>query len=383
MKYLSILGLVLLLASCNRDRIVIRGEYAAGEGRMIFLDQIEPTLLQTADSSNLDSRGRFRFVFHANQPQFLSLRINDQEHISLLAEPGEKILVSAAGENLSGPYQVDGSPGSTLVKELETGLNETTRALDSLRTLYGQAAEQEGNDGRLSELETEFNELVKKQRQASIRFILEHSGSLASYMVIYQKLDPETYVLNSTYDIQYMKIVTDSLSKYYPRSKYTRALKTDLEAQMNNLRSLQMKNIISNMESKPIDVALPNVAGDTLRLSSLRGNYTLLSFWSTFSAESMQENQDLRGFYRKYHPKGFQVYQVVIDTSLSLVKKILDYEAFPWAVTIDTGFDQSMVARMLNVQNLPSNFLVDPKGEFIDRDLFGEELRQKLSQIYD
>ena len=51
--------------------------------------------------------------------------------------------------------------------------------------------------------------------------------SLAAIKALYQKIDDQNYVLNTTRDLQYMKIVSDSLSVYYPDSRHTKALISD------------------------------------------------------------------------------------------------------------------------------------------------------------
>ena len=348
-----------------------------------MLEEMDIESLRCVDSVVTGRNGKFVFRFDTKQPRFLYLKINGHAPVTLLAEPGENIVFNATADRLPGEYHVTGSPGSVLVRELDQQLRKTIGTLDSLQTLYDSLEVIPAPAGRLEELEAEYAQVIKNQRQYSIRFIMQHTGSLASYMAMYQKLNPETYVLNTTFDLQYMKILSDSLGKYYPRSRYVRALKSDLETEMAQYRSEQMKRLIENMEATPFDVALPNLKGDTVPLSSLQGHYTLLNFWSTAHAESMQENRDINRFFQKYGPRGFRVYQVALDTNRTLVKRIMEYEGYSWIQVIDSEMERSRTALLLNVRDLPANFLINPRGEFIARDLYGDALRQKLSQIYD
>jgi len=382
-RYLPFLTLFLLLASCHRNRVVIRGTLENGSAIPVVLEEMDIESVRSVDSVVTGRNGKFVFRYDTKQPRFLYLKINGHAPVTLLAKPGENIVFHASADRLPGEYQVTGSPGSVLVQELDQQLRKTIGTLDSLQTLYDSLAANPAPAGRLEELEAEYAQVIKNQRQYSIRFIMQHTGSLASYMAMYQKLNPETYVLNTTFDLQYMKILSDSLGKYFPRSAYVRALKSDLETEMAQYRSEQMKRLIENMEATPFDVALPNLEGDTVPLSSLQGHYTLLNFWSTAHAESMQENRYINRLFQKYAPSGFRVYQVALDTNQTLVKRIMEYEDYSWIQVIDTEMERSRTALLLNVRDLPANFLINPKGEFIARDLYGDALRQKLSQIYD
>lgn len=382
-RYLPFLTLFLLLVSCHRDRVVIRGTIENGAAIQVVLKEMNIESVRSVDSVVTGRNGKFVFRYNTKQPRFLYLKFNGHAPVTLLAEPGENIVFHASAHRLPGEYHVTGSPGSVLVQELDQQLQKTILTLDSLQTLYDSLEAIHAATELLEELEAEYAQVIKNQRQYSIRFIMQHTGSLASYMAMYQKMNPETFVLNTTFDLQYMKILSDSLGKYFPRSIYVRALKSDLETEMAKYRSEQMKRLIENMEATPFDVALPNLEGDTVPLSSLQGHYTLLNFWSTAHPESMQENRDIYRLFQKYRPMGFKVYQVALDTNRTLVKKIMEYEDYSWTQVIDTEMERSRTALLLNVRGLPANFLINPKGEFIARDLYGDALRQKLSQIYD
>jgi hypothetical protein len=58
--------------------------------------------------------------------------------------------------------------------------------------------------------------------------------SLAAITALYQQLDDANYVLNRTRDIQYLKIVAESLNKKYPNSPHVKALAADAENQERN-----------------------------------------------------------------------------------------------------------------------------------------------------
>ena len=92
-------------------------------------------------------------------------------------------------------------------------------------------------------MEAEFNKLIKEQRKKNIEFIIKNLSSLASIKALYQRIDPDAYVLYDPKDLQYLKIVTDSLTRYYPNSKHVQALARDFEKEMNQMYSNQLQQI--------------------------------------------------------------------------------------------------------------------------------------------
>lgn len=385
MKTIAAFFLLLALASCTKREkmVIIRGSLENGDGKKLLLQVYEGTHTLNADSLVLKAGGNFRFRYHTREPQFFFLLTENDEQVTLLAEPGEKIIVRGPYRGMGENYSLEGSEASMLVKELEDRLRETIHVMDSLRSAYHLLEETASNLPLKEELSARYEEAINDQRRSSIRFILGNYSSLASFIALYQETEPGELVLNHFHDLQYMKIVTDSLKKYYPRSKYVRMLETDFNNELSQMRQAQLRELVDRAPSGQPDIALPDLKGDTMVLSSLRGQYTLLGFWSTGNRKSLEENQELILFHRRYHPKGFRIYQVALDTSLAAVQRVVEYEGYPWVQVIDREAATSFNIRLFNITSLPANYLINPGGEIIEKNLFGDELRKKLSQIYD
>ena len=108
-------------------------------------------------------------------------------------------------------------------------MTETKRKLDSLNTIYTKASKEPGFDVKGPALEAEFNNLIKEQRKKNIEFIINNINSLASIKALYQKITPDTYVLYDPNDLQYLKIVTDSLTTSLSKLKTCTGLARDFK----------------------------------------------------------------------------------------------------------------------------------------------------------
>jgi hypothetical protein len=382
-RTLFLLTLIILFSGChNKSKFYINGVIKGETQKYIHLSRLDVDTPVLIDSVKIRSKGRFRFVVKASETDFYQLGFSSVNFITLLAEPGEKISLSFEGKNLFEQYSLTGSVGSEKLLVLDLELYETRRKLDSLRTLYSKASTESGFDIKGPALEEQFNTLLKKQRMKNITFIINNTGSLASIKALYQKIDPQTYVLYDPKDLQFYKILTDSLSLHYPNSKHVQALARDFSKEMNQMYVNQIAQLTKDLPQTKLDPNLKNVEGKRIALSSLKGKYVLLTFWSVQSKESIAENLQLKQFYKLYNKKGFEIYQINLDENEEAWKSAVRFDELPWISTIEDDPKNPVNAVLFNVRTLPTNYLFDKEGKIIGTNLHGKNLQIKLDQLF-
>ncbi len=82
-----------------------------------------------------------------------------------------------------------------------------------------------------------------------------------------------------------------------------------------------------------LDPELKDIDGKRISLSSLKGKYVLLTFWSFRSKECIVENLQFKEYYKKYKNKGFEIYQINLDESEQDWKKAVKFDELPWIST--------------------------------------------------
>jgi len=265
---------------------------------------------------------------------------------------------------------------------LDSALAITRHKIDSLKILYDSLY----NKPEFARMEKEINEayikLLKDQRMFNIDFILKNLKSFASIKALYQKIDDQTYVLYDSRDIQFLKIVSDTLNYYYPKSKQVRALKANFENEMNRFKMRQLEKLAEQSPVKILDPDLKDINGKRIALSSLRGKYVLLSFWSASSQDCVSENLELKNLYEKYRNKGFEIYQINLDSDEDLWKKAVKFDELSWISVREDDPSKPKFAIYYNVKTLPANYLYDKEGEIIASNLHGRALQNKLQQIF-
>ncbi len=382
-RVLFILALVVIFSGCrDKEGFTVNGFVKGRKEKYIYLNRLDVNTAVFMDSAKINRSGHFRFHVKASFPDFYQVGFSESDFITLLASPGEEISLDFKGKTLYDDYTIKGSEGTEKLQYLDNTLAETKRKLDSLRNEYNKAMKQPGFDKKGPDLEEQFNNLIKQQRRKNIEFIIKNVNSLASIKALYQRIDPQTYVLYDPKDLQFLKIVTDSLTRHYPNSKHVQALARDFTNEMNQMYVNQLEKMAKDAPITKLNPSLKDINNNRIALSSLKGKYVLLSFWSAQSQDCVNENLQFKQLYKQYHNKGFEIYQINLDKDTEAWKAAVRFDELPWINTREDDPSNPKNAILFNVKTLPANFLFDKQGNIIASNLHGRSLQIKLNQLF-
>lgn len=253
---------LLIITGCKNNRtFILEGSLKDSRQEQIYLSRIDINVPVIVDSSKISGKGTFRFRIESTEPDFYQLGLSQTNYANLLAEPGEKIRIDFADTNLYRNYSVTGSKGSELLQILDLKLIETKQQLDSVSALYIKASARPDFAEKGPVIEEEYLKIAREQRNFNIAFILENMRSLSSIKALYQEIEEGTYVLFEPRDLQYLKIVSDSLKKYYPESKHTKALVSNFEKELNEFNARRLQAATSDMPETILDPDLKDING--------------------------------------------------------------------------------------------------------------------------
>lgn len=375
--------LPVIIAGCSdKNEFRVNGIIKETKSKYLYLKKVDVNTLVPVDSAKINNRGEFRFRVKASMPDFFQLSSSENDYITLLAEPGENIILNFPGENLYKEYEVKGSTGTEKLKLLDSALAVTKTKVDSLISLYKESVNDPDFKQKEVQINGEYAKLLKDQRMFAIGFILENLNSFASIKAIYQKIDEATYVLADARDLQYMKLVSDTLMHYYPDSKQVKALRSDFERELKQSMINKLNDVTSQIEPTILDPTLKDINGNTRSLSSLRGKYVLLSFWSAASNDCLAENLQLKELFNKYHTRGFEIYQINLDASEDAWRRAVKFDELPWISVREDDPKDPKNAILYNIRVVPANYLYDKEGNIITSNIHGKTLQLRLAQLF-
>jgi len=327
----------------------------------------EPDTVQTA---SLDQNGNFEMIFKGGRLDFYTLALDEEKSMVLILDStNTEVEITADAEKMRRDYSISGSPESERLRDLLVETTAYEESLDSLMALLQKSATVTESERRVA-LGKEYNNTREAYRNYLIDFINEDPGNLANFTALQR--------LNMKEDLKHFKTVRDALSMKMQGNYFF----DNLNEQISLVEEEMRLETLLNPGSEAPDIALPNPEGETVQLSSLRGNYVLIDFWASWCKPCRFENPNVVRMYNKYKDENFEIYGVSLDRNREKWVDAIEADNLTWIHVSDLKFWQSAAARLYNVKSIPFTVLIDPEGKVIATKLRGRALEQKLEDIF-
>lgn len=209
-------------------------------------------------------------------------------------------------------------------------------------------------------------------------------------------------VYKQTYDatiVAIEKFVTDK--KTSPVTPFmlvvTRELEQDpitLEKRFNQLTPASQKGFYGKIlqegiatskfgaiGSDAIEFTQNDTTGKPVSLNSFRGKYVLIDFWASWCKPCRMENPNVVTAYNKFKDKNFTVLGVSLDKARESWIQAIKDDGLAWTQVSDLQFWNNAAARKYKIESIPQNYLVDPNGKIVGKNLRGQDLETKLCEL--
>ncbi len=317
--------LFIVAAATGQSVVKIEGTVSNASGGIVYLQEFRDKIFYTVDSAWVKD-GHFRFSSSISIPEVYGLTLNKEKSPVFLFLDAEDTSVKVELDSASyyRNTKITGSKASDLYEKYKAA----------------------GRDFKID------------------AFIRENPNSIVSTYLLYRNF---AYRLEPEQIREYLALLNPSLQE----SVYGK----NLQGYLVTLEKVKIGE-------KAPDFTLADTEDKPVKLSDHFGKYILLDFWAAWCGPCRKENPNVVDAYQKYKDKGFDVFGVSLDRTKDAWLKAIEKDNLTWTHVSDLIYWKSAPAALYGVRAIPANFLINPEGIIIAKNLRGEDLQNKLAEIF-
>lgn len=388
MRQLFILiSISILLLSCGEGESSLSDNEFVINGKVNFLREgyvkvkvRKNESVITLDSAQVADDSTFTLRGIIESPQYAQIDFFGKQ-MDIFPLTGGSYELLADGNRNGGKFEISGTDEVDLHNALIARLQAKQEVIleERQKLTYAMANQDEAS---AEELRGKLLSLLEKQNEEIKAFVdsLGTSNLVAGYAML--------NYLNPVEHFEYFDAkVKEIEAKDAP---------TDFEIQFISQFNNKRDDIIAAIESNRIkeeneaklaigkvfpNIKLPNPNGQEKSLEDMRGNIVLVDFWAGWCRPCRMENPNLVKAYAKYNKSGFEIFGVSLDRTKDQWTGAIADDGLTWTQVSDLQYWNSAVVKEFGITGIPANFLLDREGKIIAKNLRGEALEAKLSEL--
>lgn len=360
--------LILVFSHANAQKTSIQGKISGlkGDAHNAFVGVVVGNAVQPVDTTVIDAKGNLKFNIECKAPSLYLINISETNNntLHLMLEPGDKVNLEIVYDDTISAFHIVSAKGSDNVKLYQQ--------FNDILFQYGKQAHRIDNEyilpstseKRKQELSQQMQQLQLNQNIA-VRQLLEQNTNvlMSAFLVTYFDNNAETYA-------DLFEAVDNGLKERYADNQFVKYVDNKVRTSLGPGRMAP-------------EIAMKDPDNKIRKLSDLRGKVVMIDFWASWCRPCRMENPNVVRLYKKYHDKGFEIYSVSLDKDRRQWLLAIEQDGLEWPNHVsDLNGWTSSGGASYGITSVPSTVLVDRQGRIIARNLRGEQLANKLKEIF-
>lgn len=337
-----------------------------GDGHKATLSVVDGNKVLPVDTLAIDHKGNLKASAPCSKPSLFLLNIIgvNNSTLHLMLEPGDKVSLELAYIDTLAFLHIANAKGSANVQLYQQFNDILLRHSQQARRIDNEYILPSTSEKRKEELGQQMQQ-VQLSQNIAVRQLLEKNTNvlMSAFLVTYFDNDAETYA-------DLFEAVDNGLKEKYADNQFVKYVANKVRTNLGPGRMAP-------------EIAMPDPDGKTRKLSDLRGKVVMIDFWASWCRPCRMENPNVVKLYKKYHDKGFEIYSVSLDKDRTQWLRAIDQDGLEWANHVsDLNGWTSSGGATYGITSVPSTVLIDRQGRIIARNLRGEQLANKLKEIF-
>jgi peroxiredoxin len=361
-KILSFTIIVLILASCGgrkANQFVIKGTVKGADTGMVFVQKSDGNTWIKLDSTAIKN-GEFSFTGSVAAPEFWKLNISGMPfNYTFFAENADIGLVVHADSTEK--IEVTGSATQDIYNKYNSWKDSIKQLEDGFDKEYEQA-QKNGDSATMKKIDADYKVMDENSKIELKKFIRSNGKSVVS---------PYVTIRNAyRFELPDLEELATSMDTSLGKDTYYKAV----QSRVSILRKVQIG------QTAP-DFTMNDTTGNPITLSSLKGKILLVDFWASWCGPCRRENPNVVKAYQAFHKKGFEILGVSLDRRKDKWEKAIQDDRLTWYHVSDLKHWGNEVAKLYGINSIPANVLLDKDQVIIARNIMGEDLMKKLTEL--
>ncbi|MBN1199284.1 MAG: AhpC/TSA family protein [Bacteroidales bacterium] len=359
---LIVLSVVIIgLNSCGpKNQYKIAGSVTGIDTGLVYLQKRDAGEWKIIDSANITA-GKFNFNGSIESPELWYLSVkNTKVYVPFFVENSD-MTIAILADSLEGTA-INGSLSQKVYENYLKQMKPLNQEMNAIYQDYRNA--KEANDElAMAKADSMYEVVEANQKEQILAFAKENHSSVVAPYLIYRN----AYL----FDLPTLEEATLAIDTILSNSIYLQ----ELNKQVDILKAVQV-----GMPAP--DFTQADTTGNPLTLSSLKGKVLLIDFWASWCGPCRAENPNVVEAWKKYHEKGFDILGVSLDRDRDKWIEAIRTDLLTWNQVSDLQFWNNNASTLYGIRSIPSNVLLDQDGIIIAHNLRGEDLTDKLEELF-